>query len=1278
LDVTNTNNDAPVPINGNFSVGEDASSIIGNVKDADGEVPTLNIVTAPQHGTVTLDAQGNIIYTPDADYIGTDTFSYTLTDATGGVTTSDATITLNVTNTNNDAPVATADSYTLNEDHTLNVTAPGVLGNDTDIDGNPLTATLVSGVAHGTLTFNADGSFTYVPNANYNGSDSFTYKVNDGTADGNSVTVSLTVNAVNDAPTNISLSNSHIAENSAAGTVIGNLSGTDSDTGDTLTYTLPAGLTDNAHFQIVNGQLQVKDALNFETKNSYTVTIKVTDQNGLSFNKTFTINVDNVNEAPTNISLSNNHIAENSAVGTVIGNLSGTDPDSGNTLTYTLPAGLTDNNNFQIVNGQLQVKDALNFESKNSYTVTIKVTDQNGLSFNKTFIINVSNVNEAPTNIVLSNDHVAENSAVGTVIGNLSGTDPDTGNTLTFKLPNNLGDNNHFQIVNGQLQVKDPLNFEVKNNYSVTVRVTDSGGLSYDRSFTIKVDNLNEAPVASNDNYQVKENSTLIVPSKGVLLNDSDVDSANIAANIVSGPKHGTLSFNANGSFIYKPNANYFGMDSFTYTANDGSLASNVAKATIIVTDVANNPVAKNDNFKVKEDGTLKGNVLKNDTIEGNGKAFLVKGAAHGKITFNKDGTFTYKPDANYNGKDSFTYQTRQGGLDSNIAKVSLEVTSVNDIPKANNAQIKTSQNNSVSGSVHFSDRDNSDGVRGNNQKLTASIASGPKHGTIAFRADGTFTYKPAEDYHGLDSFTYTVKDGIAKSHLATVSIIVTPDVPVAQSENYSIECGSYLEVEAEEGVLANDTNSAGDTKSNLVAKLVNGPDNASAFKLNADGSFSYCAKDGYRGSDEFSYQVVDKDTGLVSKTVTDKIQVSSNRFSSGRFSSDQASSNEIFSDQPASNQTLSDQTSNRVLSNQQASMASDNGYLPVVINPDLRLSNFTNVPSFANSQFSARIADNTNVNNVISIYQDADVQLSNDNHVIISNNQRDIDIGTYTVGMDQSVNVLLNENATEDMLTTLARHVSFYDASPKSIEASHTVQFEIQDPQGKTTSLATEVIYVEPSEHAEKTSRSIPPLAIIDDAAYPLIWPWNPLLWMAVQPAAKKVFSKPVIIIPSSIIRLSNATKSTHFGRGIMINRLSDHALKTYNLILHVNKGLLNVDDSIHNNHSFQILNRDSHTIEIAGRLADLNLIFEDNKLIYQLPEEVKGSHSDNLSITIEEPDPSEETSDIVMSLGSTFPSLSKIWSNMIHATNQLLGRTETSDKHNRTLVSQTLRMLF
>src|SRR4029079_12473014 len=125
------------------------------------------------HGTLTLNANGSFTYTPATNYNGPDSFTYKAKDPSNALSNT-ATVSLTVAAVN-DAPVAVNDSYSTNEDTALTVAASGVLANDTDVDANPLTAAVVTGPSHGTLTLNANGSFTYTPAANYNGADSFTY-----------------------------------------------------------------------------------------------------------------------------------------------------------------------------------------------------------------------------------------------------------------------------------------------------------------------------------------------------------------------------------------------------------------------------------------------------------------------------------------------------------------------------------------------------------------------------------------------------------------------------------------------------------------------------------------------------------------------------------------------------------------------------------------------------------------------------------------------------------------------------------------------------------------------------------------------------------------------------------------------------------------------------------------------------------------------------------------------------------------------------------------------
>ncbi len=200
-----------------------------------------------------------------------------------------------------------------------------------------------------------------------------------------------------------------------------------------------------------------------------------------------TINGVKVNLAPTDIALSNTSVPENSATGTVVGNLSATDPDAGDSHTFSLTNSA--GGRFKVVANQVQVDNGslLNLEANTSHNITVRATDAGGLTFDKTFTISVTNVNEAPTEIALSNSSVPENSATGTVVGNLSAADPDAGDSHTFSLIDSAG--GRFKIVGNQVQVDNGslLNLEANTRHNITVRATDAGGLTFDKTLTINV-----------------------------------------------------------------------------------------------------------------------------------------------------------------------------------------------------------------------------------------------------------------------------------------------------------------------------------------------------------------------------------------------------------------------------------------------------------------------------------------------------------------------------------------------------------------------------------------------------------------------------------------------------------------------------------------------------------------------------------------------------------------------------------------------------------------------
>jgi hypothetical protein len=322
-----------------------------------------------------------------------------------------------------------------------------------------------------------------------------------------------------------------VAENSVAGTVVGGVVASDPDAGQSLTYSITGGNTGNAFaINAGTGVITVSNsaALNFEATPSFALTVRATDNGtpALSDTGTVTINLTNVNESPTDIVLSSNSVAENQPAGTTVGSFTTTDPDAGNTFTYSLVGGTgsTDNGSFTISGNSLKTAAVFDYEAKNSYSIRVRSTDQGGLWTEKQFTVIVANVNEQPTNIALSNSSVVENQPSGTVVGNLSTTDPDAGDTFVYTLVSGTGstDNGSFTISGNTLKTASPFDYEAKNSYSIRVRSTDQGGtgLNYEKVFTISVTDVLDAQVAGQ--YVFYNNSALDGNTSGVSSQDDN------------------------------------------------------------------------------------------------------------------------------------------------------------------------------------------------------------------------------------------------------------------------------------------------------------------------------------------------------------------------------------------------------------------------------------------------------------------------------------------------------------------------------------------------------------------------------------------------------------------------------------------------------------------------------------------------------------------------------------------------------------------------------------
>jgi hypothetical protein len=282
-------------------------------------------------------------------------------------------------------------------------------------------------------------------------------------------------------------------------------------------------------------------------------------------------------------------------------------------------------------------------------------------------------------------------------------------------------------------------------------------------------------PIASNSIYSLPENNPLVVPAPGILSDDTPGVGTNLAAVLVSGPTNGVLTLNADGSFTYVPNTNFIGTDSFTYEANDG--VTNSAHAIVVLSVVPEQPPqAFNDSYSVVQGQTLHvaaPGVLANDTnIYGHPMtALLASGPGSGTLVLSNDGSFAYTSAPNFVGTDSFTYLANDGVTNSTPATVTIQVRAV-QAPVANNDFFTLPQNvTSVvpAPGVLGNDTDS------NNLPLSASVSSNPSYGALAMNANGSFSYTPAGNFAGIDSFTYVASDALSNSTPALAVLDITP-----------------------------------------------------------------------------------------------------------------------------------------------------------------------------------------------------------------------------------------------------------------------------------------------------------------------------------------------------------------------------------------------------------------------------------------------------------------------------------------------------------------------
>ncbi|EMF8837788.1 tandem-95 repeat protein [Vibrio parahaemolyticus] len=815
------------------NVVEDTSTIInvlGNdTFEGKDKVVSLDAENGPKNGTVIVNNDGTVTYTPNDNYVGKDTFTYIVTS--GGVSES-TTVEVNVTPVN-DAPVAKDDIATTQEDTAVTI---DVLPNDTDVDGDKLSIQSASvPEAQGKVEI-VDGKLVFTPAENFNGHAEIIYTVTDGQLI-DEAKVTVTVNPVNDAPTiKVDAVESITEDAVSTDTVVATLTVRDTDTSeDQLTVSLENN--SNGYFVLVGNEVKLTqagvDAVNNDELNLKDLTISASVSDGVNptASDSDSLVVNRVNDAPTvENAIADQVLSEDFATYTIDLNEVFKDTDS------SLEFSVSGNNSIQIsiVNGVATINPTADWNG--SEILTFIATDPSGESVSQTVNFTVAPV----VDIEADSTNVVEDTP--TII-NVLGNDTFEGKDKVVSLDAENGPKNGTVIVNNDGTVTYTPNDNYVGKDTFTYIVT-SGGVSESTTVEVNVTPVNDAPVAKDDIATTQEDTAVTID---VLPNDTDVDGDKLSIQSASVPEAQGKVDIVDGKLVFTPAENFNGDAEITYTVTDGALTDQ-ATVKVTVNAVNDTPVVESNiaDQALAEDFTpytIDLNTAFSDVDNVDGElTFSVSGNSNIQVAI-VNGIATITPTADWNGSETLTFTATDPSGESTSQTVNFTVAPVADIV-ADKATV-------VEDTPTIIKVLGNDTFEGDGKVVSLDTNNGPANGTVSVNPDGSVTYTPNDNYHGADSFTYIVTSG-GVSESTTVNVDVTPenDAPVAKDDTTITDEDTPVTID----VLPNDTDVDGDKLSVESASV---PKEQGTVEV-VNGKLVFTPAENFNGQAEITYTVTD------------------------------------------------------------------------------------------------------------------------------------------------------------------------------------------------------------------------------------------------------------------------------------------------------------------------------------------------------------------------------------------------------------------------------------
>ncbi|NAW65814.1 tandem-95 repeat protein, partial [Photobacterium halotolerans] len=831
-------NAAPVAAGDEVTVAEDnliAISVLDNDSDTDSQLnaASVTVLTAPSHGSTSINTgTGTITYTPDANFAGTDTFTYQVQDVYGAAS-SPATVTVTVTPVA-DEPVATADVGSTDED-TLVIL--DVLVNDSDVDSGdllqPATLAIVTQPSHGSATVE-NGKIHYQPEANYEGTDTLTYTVEDSTGRvSNTATVTINVAGVNDAPVTVADTLSVNEDESGVIEVLAN----DSDLDGTLAPASVQVITQPQKGQAsvaADGKVTYTPAANFFGNDSFTYVVQ-DDLGATSQPATVTVTVVSVNDAPVVANDTATLLEDTPHTVNVLGN----DQDIDGTIAANTLTIVTQPEQGSVSvdsNGTVTYTPALNFSGEDQFTY--KVSDDLGAESSiATVTMTVQAVNDAP---VANADQVTTQEDTPVDIDLIS-NDSDLDGTLDLNsiqvlTPPQLGQ--LLDLGNGSLRYTPDADQSGTDSFTYTISDNEAD-VSNTATVSVTIETVNDAPtisgtpVLSVDQDQSYEFQPVA----------ADVESDGLIFSIINLPDWASFDTQTGRLYGVPDNDAVGSVSNIVISVTDGDKTASLPPFTLTVNNVNDAPVISGQpQDQVSEDTQYSFTPQASD-IDADTLTFSIENKPVWASFNAQTGELSGTPDNSHVGTSSgIVISVSDGSESASLAAFSISVNNVNDAPQGENLMLTLAEDTSLSITPAMTDVDST--------ALSLLVTDAPLHGSLTAQGS-SWLYTPSADFNGADSFNYQVTDGEAVSGIYTVSIDVTPvnDPPVIVSDSYHFKAntsGRYVL-----DVLSNDTDIDQDLLSLMWVTAVKGTatiqNGQAVLTTTQQGTFSlkYGASDG-------------------------------------------------------------------------------------------------------------------------------------------------------------------------------------------------------------------------------------------------------------------------------------------------------------------------------------------------------------------------------------------------------------------------------------------------